>query len=104
MVVEMILPRQDAVDDLFPGVGEYGPSYDTVLNIAEGFNKFNKKEWKAFFRDCNRGSIRRRRILGCNDFGKMVKGAGIPYNKSITGHERCCRKACSQRCKKWPPE
>lgn len=48
MVVEMILPRQDAVDDLFPGVGEYGPSYDTVLGIAEGFNKFNKKEWKAF--------------------------------------------------------
>lgn len=44
----MMVPRADAVVDLEPGPGEYGPALGAIVSIAKNLNEFNKKEMDAF--------------------------------------------------------
>ena len=48
MAVQMMVPRQDAVEDLEPAPGEQGPALGAIVSVAEDINKFNANEFLAF--------------------------------------------------------
>lgn len=48
IAVPMMVPREDALEDLEPEPGTNGPAIGGIVNIARTVDKFNKKELQAF--------------------------------------------------------
>lgn len=48
IAVPMMVPREDALEDLEPEPGTNGPAIGGIVNIAGTIDKFNKKELQAF--------------------------------------------------------
>lgn len=48
VAVPMMVPREDALEDLEPEPGTNGPAIGGIVNIARTVDKFNKKELQAF--------------------------------------------------------
>ena len=48
IAVQMMVPREDALEDLEPEPGTNGPAIGGIVNIARTVDKFNKKELQAF--------------------------------------------------------
>lgn len=48
IAVPMMVPREDALEDLEPEPGTNGPAIGGIVNIARTIDKFNKKELQAF--------------------------------------------------------
>ena len=48
IAVPMMVPREDALEDLEPEPGTNGPAIGGIVNIARTVDKFNKKEMQAF--------------------------------------------------------
>jgi SPP1 gp7 family putative phage head morphogenesis protein len=48
IAVQMMVPREDALEDLEPEPGTNGPAIGGIVNIARTIDKFNKKELQAF--------------------------------------------------------
>lgn len=48
IAVPMMVPREDALEDLEPEPGTNGPAIGGIVNIARTVDKFNRKELQAF--------------------------------------------------------
>ncbi len=48
IAVPMMVPREDAIEDLEPEPGTNGPAIGGIVNIARTVDKFNKKELQVF--------------------------------------------------------